>query len=160
MGGLYDYEQLMADNPEITFLETDLSGVKNLKGLYHDGCVAIERTMTTTQKTCVTAEEVGHHTTTSGDILDQEDICNRKQERIARGWAAILIVSLEDLISAFEYKCRNRYEMAEYLDVTEEFLEDTMQYYREKHGTRVIVNNYIIFFEPCFAVARMDYVDE
>ena len=33
------------------------------------------------------AEELGHHYTTVGDILDQTNVSNRKQERLARVWA-------------------------------------------------------------------------
>jgi hypothetical protein len=39
---------------------------------------------TSTEKACVLAEELGHHETTVGNILDMSDPWNRKQERQAR----------------------------------------------------------------------------
>lgn len=42
---------------------------------------------TTTEKSCILAEELGHHYTTVGCILDQTNSQNRKQERQARLWA-------------------------------------------------------------------------
>ena len=36
------------------------------------------------QKSCVLAEELGHHHTTVGRILEQDSVMDRKQERRAR----------------------------------------------------------------------------
>ena len=38
------------------------------------------------EKASVLAEELGHYYTTVGNILDQEDAGNRKQEHKARTW--------------------------------------------------------------------------
>ena len=42
--------------------------------------------MTTTEKAGQIAEELGHHHTSYGDIVDINDVRNRKQERQARLW--------------------------------------------------------------------------
>ena len=43
-----------------------------IKGLYSDGTIAISTDMKTdAEKACVLAEELGHHYTTYGNILDQ-----------------------------------------------------------------------------------------
>lgn len=61
---------------------------KNIKGLYCDGVVAIRENIdTTAEKACVLAEELGHHYTSAGNILDQNQTENIKQERKARMWA-------------------------------------------------------------------------
>ena len=39
------------------------------------------------QKSCVLAEELGHHHTTVGRIIEQDSVMDRKQERMARLWA-------------------------------------------------------------------------
>ena len=44
--------------------------------------------------------------------------------------------------------------MAEYLDVTEEYLEEAIDCYKAKYGLYVSIDNYIIYFEP-FAVMHM-----
>ena len=62
-------------------------GEESLKGIYIDGNVAINTSVNSiTEKTCVLAEELGHHHTSVGDIIDMTDIRNRKQERQARLW--------------------------------------------------------------------------
>ena len=110
--------------------------------------IAIKKNMTTTEKACVLAEELGHYYTSNGNILDQSKAENRKQERIARLWAYKRAFDLVDLITAYKYGCRNRYEIAEYLDVTEEFLKEALDTYKEKYGIYRKVDNYIVYFEP------------
>ena len=97
------YEELLTDADKENIIVTDqfdLSGTR-LKGLYCDGTIALNRDMyIETEKACVLAEELGHHYTTVGDIMDQTDITNRKQERRARIWAYHKLLSLNDLIDS------------------------------------------------------------
>jgi hypothetical protein len=79
---------------------------------------------------------------------------NRKQEYRARLYGYNLKIGLTGLIRAYESGCRNFYEMAEYLDVTEEYLEEAIDCYKAKYGLYASVDNYIIYFEP-FAVMHM-----
>lgn len=56
-----------------------------IKGLYCDGTIALKDNIeTTNEKACVLSEELGHHYTTVGNILDMNDTANRKQEQHAR----------------------------------------------------------------------------
>lgn len=145
------YEELLTDADKENIIVTDqfdLSGTR-LKGLYCDGTIALNRDMyIESEKTCVLAEEFGHHYTTVGDIMDQTNVTNRKQERRARIWAYHKLLSLNDLIDSYVCGCQNRYEIAEHLNVTEEFLMDCLSYYREKYGICVKQDNYVIYFEP------------
>lgn len=100
------------------------------------------------------AEEIGHYRTSSGNILDQNKVESRKQEYRARLYGYNLKIGLTGLISAYEAGCGNLYEMAEYLDVTEEYLEEAIDCYKAKYGLYASVDNYIIYFEP-FAVMHM-----
>ena len=127
---------------------------KRIKGLYCDGVVAIREDMTIPEKTCALAEELGHHHTSVGNILDMDISANRKQERQARFHGYNHLIGLTGLINAYEHGCTNRYETAEYLEVTEEFLEECISCYREKYGVYKIVDNYIIYFIPNLAVFK------
>ena len=104
--------------------------------------------MNTAEKSCVLAEELGHYYTTVGDILDMNVSENRKQERQARLWGYNRVIGLFGLIRAYEHGCKDKYEIAEYLDVTEEYLEDCIDCYRDKYGEHKIVDNYTIYFIP------------
>ena len=123
-------------------------------GLIKGNRIAIRKDIETQkEKSCVLAEEIGHDRTSYGDILDQNDIMNRKQEYRARLYGYNLKVGLTGLIRAYEEGCRNLYEMAEYLDATEEYLKDVIDCYHAKYGQYTIVDNYVIYFEP-FAVMK------
>lgn len=127
-----------------------------LKGLYCDGVIGLNKDIdTTTEKACILAEELGHHYTTVGNILDLEDPANRKQERRARLWGYDRLIGLHGIINAYEAGCRSSYEIAEYLGVTEEYLQECIGAYREKYGTGARIGEYYVMFEPRVAVGRM-----
>ena len=147
------YEDLLvlSDSENLIVKEKDIPGYG---GRIYKNRIAINRALPTqAEKSCILAEEIGHHCTSSGDILDQTDIMNRKQEYRARLYGYNLKVGLTGLISAYEEGCRNLYEMAEYLDVTEEYLRNVINCYHAKYGQYTIVDNYVIYFEP-FAVMK------
>ena len=126
-----------------------------IKGLYCDGTVALNSCIETSkERVCVLAEELGHHYTSVGNILDLTVAQNRKQERQARIWAYNKQIGLRGLIRAYEHGCKNRHEVADYLEVTEEFLEDAVKCYRDKYGVYTIVDNYLVYFIPQLAICK------
>lgn len=119
------------------------------KGLIKNNRIIIDKNIpTTAEKACVLAEELGHYYTTSGNILDLTDIRNLKQEIRARNWAYEKLIPLQRFVEASKEGLRNRYELADYFDVTEEFLEDALSYYKGKYGLYVVWTSYVIYFEP------------
>lgn len=152
------YEQLLdeASEKNITVIENyDLTGTQ-LKGLYCDSIVAIGNTTTSnTERACVLAEELGHHYTAVGDILDQSSVENRKQEMRGRIVAYNKLVGLRGIVDAYLHHCQNLSEAAEYLGVTEEFLSDSITYYKNKYGVFATVDNYTVVFEPTIAVIEL-----
>lgn len=119
------------------------------KGLYSDGVIWINKGIpTTAEKYSILAEELGHYHTSSGNILDQRDMRNRKQELRARQWAYERLVPLSSIVQAHKAKVRGRFEIAEYLGVTEEFLQASIDRYRDKYGILTSIDNYIIFLDP------------
>lgn len=146
------YEELL--------IEADQAGliVKEKPLLISDGRIkgtriAIRQDIPTlTKKADVLAEELGHYYTATGDILNQINIANRKQERAGRLWAYNKRIGLTGIINGYRAHCQNRPELAEYLEVSEEFLQEALDCYRDKYGTYATVDNYIIIFEPSLSV--------
>lgn len=131
-------------------------GEESLKGIYIDGHVAINTSVNNSaEKTCVLAEELGHHHTSVGDILDMSDSGNRKQERQARLWGYNKLIGLKGLVQACKAGCQNRHEAAEYLDVTEEFLQDCIETYRGKYGLGTEIDGYYVMFIPNLTVWKL-----
>lgn len=148
------YEELMIESEkhDLIIREKNLPGYK---GRIYKNRVAIRRNIPTVEKACILAEELGHYHTTTGNILDQSKPENRKQELKARLWAYNKQVGLLGIVKAYQHGCQNRYEAAEYLGVTEEFLADALKAYRNKYGAHATVDNYIIYFEPSIGVMEM-----
>lgn len=152
---LNTYEKLLAEADEQGLIAKE----KPLLG--HDGRIkgnriAIRQDMTIIKKSCVLAEELGHHYTTVGDIMDQTIYENVRQERKARLWAYNNRIGLIGIVNAYLHGCTNLYEMAEHLEVTEQFLKDTLETYRLKYGKCAVLDNYMIYFEPCLMVGDMN----
>lgn len=120
----------------------------NLYGLYIDGAIAIKSGLSETKTADVLAEELGHHFTTVGNIIEQNTVDSRKQERRARLWAYNKRIGLSGIINAYQNHCQTQYETAEYLNVSEEFLQDTLECYRQIYGTGIMVDNFFVQFEP------------
>ena len=133
-------------------------GEESLRGIYVNGNVAINTSVNNSiEKTCVLAEELGHHHTSVGNILDMDLTGNRKQERQARLWAYDKLIGLRRIINAFQHGCQSRYEIAEYLEVTEEFLDECISCYRDKYGVGTTLDDYYIMFIPTLTVGEIDY---
>lgn len=125
------------------------------KGRIKGNRIAIKHNMTEIEKACVLAEELGHHYTAVGNILDQSTVENRKQEMRGRLVAYNKMVGLRGLVEAYNHHCRNLADTAEYLEVTPEFLQETIDCYRSKYGICTTVDNYAIIFEPNLAILKL-----
>lgn len=127
-----------------------------IRGLYCDGTVALNSSIDTcTEKACVLAEELGHYHTTVGNILDQSNTGNRKQEHLARLWSYNKMIGLSGILRSYQAGCRNLYEMADFLDVTETVLSDALEQYKRKYGVFTMLDNYVIYFEPSLGVFEL-----
>ena len=153
-------------NYEILLIEADRSNVDvyerimkpRVKGLYADNIISINKIIPNdTEKGCVLAEELGHHHTSIGDIIDQSRLLNRKQEKRARSWAYERLVPLHKIIEAYNVGVRNRYELADYLGVTEPFTDEAINRYKEEFGLYATIEEYTIYFEPLGVLERLQY---
>lgn len=125
------------------------------KGRIKGNRIAIKHNMTEIEKACVLAEEIGHHYTAVGNILDQSTVENRKQEMRGRLVAYNKMVGLRGLVEAYNHHCCNLEDTAEYLEVTPEFLQETIDCYRSKYGICTTVDNYAVIFEPNLAILKL-----
>ena len=65
------------------------------------------------------------------------------------------LVGLMGIVDAYKNHCTSISESAEFLDVTEEFLNDALSHYKSKYGRYAVIDNYAIFFEPYIAVLEL-----
>ena len=143
-------------------MQADLEGLKVKEkslqsgdGRIFNNRIAIRRDIKTTiEKSCVLAEEIGHYRTGSGDITRLDTISDQKQEYRARMTGYDIKIGLSGIICAFERGVQSKAEMADYLDVTEEYLIAALDAYRKKYGKYVSFEKYTISFEPYFSVYK------
>lgn len=152
MGVMYlTYEELLieSESQNLIVKEKNLPGYN---GRIYKNRIAISKNLNMSEKKCVLAEELGHHHTSVGNILNMEDLSNRKQERQARLWGYNKLIGLTGIVNAFESGCQSAYEASEFLEVTVEYLQECIDCYRDKYGICTEIDNYIIYFIPNLAV--------
>lgn len=150
------YEELLKEYEEaVKIREHPLK--YNLKGLYKDNKILINSRLSDIEKACILAEELGHKYTSHGNILDQNKVENKKQEIIARRWGYGKLIGIIDLINAWNKGVNTRHDLAEYLNVTETFLLEAVEYYRAKHGPSFEIDEYCIIFEPNLNIIKKFY---
>lgn len=145
------YEELLieSESQNLIVKEKNLPGYN---GRIYKNRIAISKNLNMSEKKSVLAEELGHHHTSVGNILNMEDLSNRKQERQARLWGYNKLIGLTGIVNAFESGCQSAYEAAEFLEVTVEYLQECIDCYRDKYGLCTEIDNYIIYFIPNMAV--------
>ena len=150
-----DYEELLIMAEEEDGLLVKEKPLIGSDGIIKGDRVAIRRTIKSyKRKSEVLAEEICHKRYTVGNILKYSGE-NRKQELIARAAAYRMKITFDQLIHASERGIRSRWELAEYLDCTEEFLQDALERYHQKYGRGVRYKDYYIYFEPSFAIVKL-----
>lgn len=121
------YEELVAEyENELSIEERKMS----CDGLYCDDVIWINNRLSSAEKLSIVAEEIGHYQTSVGNILDQKNISNFRQEKIARRWAYEKLIPLNEIKKSFKDGITTIYELAEHFDVTEDFMRDCLIYYK------------------------------
>lgn len=70
------------------------------------------------------AEELGHHFTTFGDLVNSKDITYvNKLEFKAKLWASNFLISDADFVQALDSCITNKFDLCDYFNVTEETLD-------------------------------------
>lgn len=147
-------EQMEAEARDSGFRVLEVP-LQHTDGMVNGKYIGLRKGQTTIEKTCVLAEELAHAQFTVGDIIDQSDVANRKQECFARLKAYDRLIGLSGIVLAFKHGCRSRYEMAEYLEVTEEFLQEALECYHKKYGLCVRHEKHMIQFEPSLSIGTL-----
>lgn len=145
---LNTYEKLLIDAEKENLTVIEKTFKSDAKGFCKGNKIGIQKDLTNKDKACTLAEEIGHTKLTVGNILDLNDLDNIKQEYKARLYSYNRLIGLKGLIDARLAGCENKHDTAEFLNVTEEFLNSALECYKSKYGVSIKVDNYTIFFEP------------
>ena len=123
------YEQLLAENEHIKIKDTH-SLPDGYSGFYKDGIILIDKDLSETRKAEVLYEELAHHKLTYGNILDQSKDINRKFENYAKRYGYEAALPLRIIVEAHNYGVNNLYELAEYVQLSEEHVLEILKHYK------------------------------
>lgn len=149
-----EYEDLLneADKRGLKVKEIHLNGND---GRIYKNRIAIRKNISSIrEKACVLSEEIAHYDFNFGDIMNESEILCRKQEYTARFISFNRQVGLLGLIRAYENGCQSLYEVADFLNVPEQYLMDAIKCYSEKYSPFIEVDNYIIYFIPTLIISK------
>ncbi|MGG7144838.1 ImmA/IrrE family metallo-endopeptidase [Clostridium nigeriense] len=143
-----NYENLisLAYSHGIKVIESDL-GIDKPFGKCIGNLIIINNRVNEYERFCVLAEELGHFNLTVGDITNQSNFNNRKQESIARRWSYEKLISPEDIIAAILSGIDNIYDLAEKLNVTKDFLLQSIEHYKSKYGVYYVGKTHLLTFD-------------
>ena len=151
------YEELLIEHDYIDIRETDVMP-NNLHGLWLDDIILINRNLSETRKAEVLYEELAHHKLTYGNILDQSKWINRKFENYAKRHGYEAALPLHIIVEAHYYGVSNLYELAQYVQLSEEHVLEILEHYKNKFGIGTHYGDYSITFEP-LKVYKLHRVD-
>jgi hypothetical protein len=147
-------EQFAYDN-DIKLLTDSLPG--NISGFCYSNSEFTLKTITlnsnlvtTAEKTCVLAEEIEHYITTPFDLFAAPKHLQDKFERLARFNATKRLIPFDKLIEARRMNIRCPYELADFLNITIDFLFQGTSLFREHYNGHVIHKGFRINFSPFF----------
>lgn len=148
------YEKLLQQGFEEGLIIKEKPLFSDIKGFCKGNKIALNTNKldTSIEKRCILAEEIWHSKLTVGDITDTTNISNLKQERLARVQAIKDLAPLDKIVQGLIDNCNNIYELADYLEVTEEFLHEAFEYYIQRYGNKYHCAEYTISFNPIFIV--------
>ncbi|MCO6262873.1 ImmA/IrrE family metallo-endopeptidase [Staphylococcus epidermidis] len=141
------FEELCIRNDWIEIEETNRLP-KFQPGFYMNGKIYINSNLSETRKAEVLYEELAHHKLTYGNILDQSKFNNRKFENYAKRHGYEAALPLRIIVEAHHYGVSNLYELAQYVQLSEEHVLEILEHYKQKHGIGTHYGEYLITFDP------------
>lgn len=139
-------EDLMAHYPQLMYKFEPLMPAKQ-KGLIINNVVYLNPEQSHAELSSTVAEEIGHHLTSVGNIVDQDTIEKRKQEQKARDIGAMMVVTPEDIIECYKEGFSEVWECAEFLEITKEAMQNAVDVYHKTYGRWLCCENYSIEFK-------------
>lgn len=141
------YEELLIEHDYIEVKETDVMP-SDLHGLWLNDLILINSNLSETRKAEVLFEELAHHKLTYGNILDQSKWINRKFESYARRYGYEAALPIRIIVEAHHYGVSNLYELAQYVQLSEEYIVEILKHYKNKYGIGTHYGEYLITFDP------------
>ncbi|MGJ8729321.1 ImmA/IrrE family metallo-endopeptidase [Listeria aquatica] len=120
---------------------------RGLAAFIKHGTIFIKKGLPQKEERCYLEEEIQHYYYTAGNIVKQEKISDVKQEILARRKAHLVLIPFNLLIECYDLGLRTYYEVANYLNVTEKFLYEAVEHFKQKYGLMYYDKNTDCYFD-------------
>ena len=115
-----------------------------IRGVYHNGVIGINKDVhDPIERRCIIACEMGRHLMRKNNSI----VLTEEQEHIAAFyWAVNYLMPLSAFIEANKHGV-SASDFADYLQVTQQFVNTGIEFYKNCMGKRVFYHNHVIDFE-------------
>ena len=141
------YEELLTENEHIKIKDTH-SLSNGYSGFYKDGVILIDKNLSERGKAEILYEELTNHKLTYGNILAQSKDINRTFENYAKRYGYEAALPLHIIVEAHNYGVNNLYALAEYIQLSEEYIAEILKHYKNKYGIGTHYGEHLITFDP------------
>ena len=143
------YEALVdhAESRGIQVIEFDFTS--ELKGLCIGNYIGIKKDLPDDEKLVTLYEELAHAQTSFGNILDQRNPNNRKQEQIARRRAHDEFMPVDKFARLIvAHRPENKWQLAELIGAPQAYIDQLLAHYQQKYGLYAEFDGGSIWFDP------------
>ncbi|SDK81191.1 protein of unknown function [Lacicoccus qingdaonensis] len=137
----------MSAHNHINFKEVSFLPAK-LDGLLMSDTIFINEDLDPHEKNAIVAEEIGHYYTVSSRITDYENMNEYKYELKGRRLGYEFNVPIQKIIECYELGLSNIHEMAEHLELPEEYICEALKHYEIKYQNKLFYKDCLITFNP------------
>lgn len=153
---MFRYERLMDLHRDIKFREVSFLPAK-LDGLLHGRTIYLRNELEPHEKNAILGEEIGHYYTIDSRITDYTDMYQYKNEIRGRRAGYEINVPIKSFVECFEMGLNNVHEVAEHLELPDDYVWDVLKYYEVKHENKLIYEDYRITFNPLIIEKNINY---
>lgn len=104
--------------------------------------IFIEPDQPEVDKQVILTEEFMHMLTSVGVIVNQSQLDNRRQERLAKSMTYKHMLSLDYILNCYNHEIYELPEIANELDLPVEFIKNALEYFKTQIGTHGRYKNY------------------
>lgn len=149
-----NFEALAASRPQLNIIISK-EMPKSLGGLTFIRDIYINHNRSDREKYEILQEELAHYDYTVGDISSYSSEADRKQEALARSKAMERSVTLKGLIHCYFNHVWSLEEVADYFGVTEKYVQQAIQNYRNKYGLFFRYNGYYFDLQNAINISKV-----
>lgn len=149
-----NFEALVASRPQLNIVISK-EMPKSLGGLTFIRDIYINHDRSDREKYEILQEEFAHYDYTVGDISSYSSEADKKQEALARSKAMERTVTLKGLIHCYFNHAWSLEEVADYFGVTEKYVQEAIQNYRNKYGLVFLYGSYYFDLRNAINISKI-----